>query len=400
MHGLQTSGNYFELRKQHAFALNKAESIVRAAETAGRAMSETEQADFDLAMSAVRSLAPQLKAKEALNTVRVTDGSVVIDGKRHYHTETRRILSQEYAEAFYTYVRSGGKQITAALSEGAGGPEGGFIVPLQVEQEVVPLAPPDEGVRSVALVIPTVMDMKLPIKAGFGVTSAKAENAAFTETDPTLGQFTLSAFMAGNYQTVSWELMQDVPVFQQFVADDLITSQQIYEGAKYVTGSGTGEPQGLVGNVGSGVTEEPDAGGNLVSLSGILDLIGTLKTMYHKDAKFLMQRATSVIIRKAQVQANLFEPAWVRVGDKDFLYGYEVVYDSNMPAAARGAAPVLFGSFKSGYIIGDRGGSGINIKILDQPAALNGQLILLGYRRTDGRVRRSEAIQQYNVAAS
>jgi HK97 family phage major capsid protein len=78
---------------------------------------------------------------------------------------------------------------------------------------------------------------------------------------------------------------------------------------------------------------------------------------------------------------------------KDRLHGIEVAYSSSMPAIAAGATPVLFGDFKSGYIIGDRGGSGINVKILDQPLATAGQVILLFYRRSDGRVRRSEAIQ-------
>lgn len=152
--------------------------------------------------------------------------------------------------------------------------------------------------------------------------------------------------------------------------------------------------------MGTGTTEEPDANGNLVSISGILDLIATLKSTYHPNASFLMTRATSVIIRKAQVQANLFEPAWTRVGKQDYLFGYPVFFSASMPTAARSATPVLFGDFKLGYTIGDRGGAGINVKVLDQPLATQGQLQLLTYRRTDGRVRRSEAIQSYNVAAS
>jgi HK97 family phage major capsid protein len=172
------------------------------------------------------------------------------------------------------------------------------------------------------------------------------------------------------------------------------------EEALYVTGTGTGQAQGLIGNVGAGVTEEPDAQGNLVSINGTLDILAALKSVYHPGASWLMSRATSVILRKAQAQANLFEPVWTRVGAQDFLHGYPVFYSSSMPTAARGVAPILFGDFKRGYVIGDRGGSGINVKVLDQPLAQQGQIVLLAYRRTDGRVRRSEAIQQYNVAAS
>lgn len=107
----------------------------------------------------------------------------------------------------------------------------------------------------------------------------------------------------------------------------------------------------------------------------------------------MMQRATGVLLRKAQKQANLFEPVFTRSNGQDFLHGYPVTYSTAMPAVAASATPVLFGNFKLGYVIGDRGGSGINVKVLDQPLATQGQIILLAYRRTDGRVRRSEAIQ-------
>ena len=206
--------------------------------------------------------------------------------------------------------------------------------------------------------------------------------------------------MNGIQETISWELAQDVPAFQQFAVTDMLLACQMREESLYVSGSGTAQAQGLIGNVGPGVTEEPDANGNLVSINGTLDLLATLNAVYHPNASFLMTRATSIILRKAQPQANLFEPCWTRVGSQDYLHGYPVEYSAFVPAAARGACPVLFGDFKMGYIIGDRGGSGINVKVLDQPLATQGQIVLLAYRRTDGRVRRSEAIQSYNVAAS
>jgi HK97 family phage major capsid protein len=113
-----------------------------------------------------------------------------------------------------------------------------------------------------------------------------------------------------------------------------------------------------------------------------------------------MSRPTSIIIRKAQVGANLFNPAWTRVGTQDFLHGFPVAYSAEMPAAIRGNCPAVFGDFKRGYVIGDRGGSGINVKVLDQPKAAQGILTLLTYRRTDGRVRLAEALQGYTIAAS
>jgi len=113
-----------------------------------------------------------------------------------------------------------------------------------------------------------------------------------------------------------------------------------------------------------------------------------------------MSRATSIVLRKAQTQSNLFAPAWTRENGQDYLWGFPVAYSNYMPSATRGNTPILFGDFKQGYVIGDRGGSGINIKVLDQPKATSGILVLLAYRRVDGRVRRSEAVQSYVIAAS
>jgi HK97 family phage major capsid protein len=137
-----------------------------------------------------------------------------------------------------------------------------------------------------------------------------------------------------------------------------------------------------------------------VSISGILDLIGSLSATYLLNASFLMSRATSIVIRKAQVQSNLFFPAFTTVNGQDYLFGHPVYYSASMPTAARGACPVLFGDVRKAYVIGDRGGSAVRLKVVDQMWATAGTVGLIGYRRTDGRVRRSEAIQSYNVSAS
>jgi HK97 family phage major capsid protein len=397
-----------ELRAQHRHALAKAENIVQTAESTGRELSKAEEQDFNMAMAAVAALAPKIAASEKNNTIftHFKNGHLVPAGAGAGENGARRfakpepvVFSAAYADDFFAWVASGGKAMGAALYEGSSG-AGGFAVPVIVSDQIVPLAPSEMGVRTLASVIPTVSDILIPQKGSFGTASSKAENAVFVESDPTLSQIKLSAYMNGIQETISWELAQDVPSFQQFAVTDMLLATQMREEGLYVSGTGTGQAQGLIGNVGAGISVDPDALGNLVSINGTLDLTGTLNAIYHPNASFLMARTTSIIIRKAQTTANLFEPVWTRVGKQDFLHGYPVVYSASMPPAARGGAPILFGDFAQGYVIGDRGGSGVNVKILDQPLAQQGQIVLLAYRRTDGRVRRSEAIQQYNITAS
>jgi HK97 family phage major capsid protein len=397
--------NLQELVKERQGHIESADKMLRVAENSGRELSTYESQQIDSSMKAVETLNVKIRAIQSNNTVlknfpsmaNLADAGRV--GRSRFGKEPKKVFSEDYGNAFYELIQSAGTKVDAALYEGADG-SGGYAVPVIVDDQIVPLAPQEMAVRRLAMVIPTVSDIKIPQKASFGTTTAKAELASFGENEPTLTQITLSAFMAGNVEEVSWELAQDVPAFQAFCVDDLVLAQQMYEENLYVNGTGSGQAQGLIGNVGAGVWEEPDSNGNLVTVNGTLDILSKLNAVYHPGASFLMSRATSIILRKAQAQANLFNPIWTRVGTQDYLHGYPVEYSAYMPTAARGAAPLLFGDFKRGYVIGDRGGSGINVKVLDQPLATQGILVLLAYRRTDGRVRRSEAIQQYNISAS
>lgn len=393
----------FELKQQRKFALDKAEAIIAASESAKVELTPNQSAEVDYCMTAVHALNTQITSIEKTATIRgmmSPNGTLLTDGPRTAQRGPEGIqLSEDYPTAFHDYISSAGKRLDAALYEGSNS-AGGFAVPIVVDNQIVPLAPQEMAIRQLATVIPTTSDIKIPTKASFSVAAAKAELDSFGGTAPTLGQLTLSAFMAGEALDTSWELAQDVPVFQQFLVDDMVTAQQLFEEAWYMSGTGTGQPQGLIGNVGAGITAEPDSSGNLVTIAGTLDMLGKLNAVYHKGASWLMSRPTSILIRKAQVAANLFEPVWTRTGTQDFLHGYPVAYSQFAPVAARGNTPVMFGDFKRGYVIGDRGGSGINVKVLDQPKAAQGILTLLTYRRTDGRVRLSEAIQGYTIAAS
>ena len=202
-------------------------------------------------------------------------GIKLTDGGSVPATRGQRSMSGEYGEAFLAFVRSGGKQASSALSEGfdalfggfalpafqatlnEGTPsQGGYVVPVVTDDQIVPLGMPDLGVRSLARVIATENDIKIPSQSSFSTAGIKLESGdtahQFTESNPTLAQFTLSAYMAGLTHTVSWELLQDVSTFQTFAVSDLLNAIDILEDGFFVSGTGTNQPQGLLGNVGTG----------------------------------------------------------------------------------------------------------------------------------------------------
>lgn len=387
---------------------DEASAIQARATSENRDMTAAENAAYNAKAGRALFLEDSVRATTGRNTLvsalggdfsKLLSGSgvgAVSDAPRN---APQKVLSADYAEAFREYIGSNGHKISAALYEGANN-AGGFTVPVTVEGQVIPLAPSDMGVRSIASVIPTTQELKLPQATTISTAAIKAEGDGtgsnlFQESEPVLAQITLSAFMAGVLHQISWELAQDVPSFQQFAVGDMLLAQSLFEENLYVNGTGTGQAQGIIGNTGAGVTGVLVGSDNYASelLAATFDVQSALKTAYHQNAGWLMSRATATVIKKQQSQTNLFTPVWTRENGKDYLHGYPVTFSTAMPAIAAAATPVIFGDFSLGYVIGDRGGSGINVKILDQPKALEGILQLIAFRRTDGRVRRSEALQ-------
>ncbi len=305
-----------ELKQRHSTVISKADAILSGADKARRALTKSEENDVDSALAEANDLSNRVSVATRREAVRSIAPIAA-------PTE-RRVLSRGYLDAFCGWVRSGCTGTEAALYEGSS-PSGGFAVPSTVLGQVVQLAPQDAAVRRLATVIPTDLDLKFPIQTANGTAALKAESGAsvnvFTGSDPSLGQFTLSAFMTGTANIVSLELAQDVPSFQTFLNQDVATDVLAVEENLFLSGSGFGQAQGMIGNVGAGVTEEPDANGNLISINGTFDILDQLKASYHANASWLMQRATSILIRKAQATSNLFEPVFTRSNGQDYLHG-------------------------------------------------------------------------------
>jgi HK97 family phage major capsid protein len=171
--------------------------------------------------------------------------------------------------------------------------------------------------------------------------------------------------MAGALRLVSWELMQDVEMFSQFVIGDLLASQRLLEGSLLASGSGSGEAQGVFGNTGTGTGSPYELTGastdGQLLLNSLFDVTATLKGTYQAGASWILSRATGLAIRKAQMQTNAFyQVATTDPDGTERILGKPVHFDVSAPALptanTSGVLPILYGDFKAGYIIGVRGG--------------------------------------------
>lgn len=310
----------------------------------------------------------------------------------------KKVLSAEYSKAFWNAIQT--RNFTnAALGEGGTAADGSYLVPTQTDPTIPALAVIEASARKLSLVMPTEMDIKLPYQSAKTVAAAKAESNnsgtnPFATNVPQFNTTTLTAYMAGDSVSVSWELLQDVGALAAFVTADLNRAVFNYEEDKFVNGSGTGEPLGYI----NGATAATSAA---LSIDAVLDLTGDLRQAYYANASFLAHRQTIIALYKAQIAASQFQQFITYDNEGNCrLLGFPVFFSSQMPvysASPSVSGKLLFGDFKAGWVIGDRGGSEIRAKILDQVAALNGQTVILGYRRTDQRCRIQEAVQSMTI---
>jgi HK97 family phage major capsid protein len=403
-----------ELQTQRKHALDAAESIVESCQVFKRDMDKNEKQKFDTHMKTVEDLDVKIQAAESqskpksvaelrawANSVPRDPALQPINIRAVHEPLMPKKFSPEYFKAFHAKFGNNGAPLTAALYEGAG--TGGYAVPITVDTYIAPLAPTASDIRAISTVIETTKNILLPTTAptGLPTTVQTAELAAFAQSTPSLGQTELQAYKNALLAPVSLELAEDVVGLETWMRAVVEAALLEQEDTLFTSGSGSGAPQGLVGNVGAGITAEPDGGGNLVSFAGLSALMGAVKPKYlTNNAAWLLSQGTAIVVRAALAYSNA-SWAWTRdANGVDRLFGFRVAYSASLPSASRGNAPILFGNFKMGYVIADRGGPGVRLQVLDQMFGTNGTLYWLLSRRTDARIWVQEAIQQYNIAAS
>ena len=377
--------------------LNAQEAILNAAQENKAKLTAAQEEQFQNATNEINSIDQTLARMAAIEKGKK---EVAAPSNTPFVPKTSKsgkvvVLSSEYSDAFYGSFKN--RQFTnAALGEG-GTQDGGYLVPSVVDGQIIPLAPLEASLRKLALVIPTTVTQKLPAQLTKSAAASKAESRsadhAFSSTNPTFTSVTLDAFMSGAYVPVTIELSQDVPALAPFLTADLSRGVNNYEEDVFVNGSGSGEPQGILNGADAGLT------GHL-TLDNSLDFTGVLNSSYYSAAQWLMNRKTGIAIRKIQADANQYNQYWVSVNGVDYFHGFKVNYSAAMPVYA--ASPltngaICFGSFAEAMVIGDRGGAALQIVTDNLTQLENGVIRVYGYRRTDSRVRVSEAVKVWTI---
>jgi HK97 family phage major capsid protein len=359
--------------------------------------SETAAAKAEAAVKA------QVDAQLAAKLKEFNDAAVKAGRPALFQTEQTNDAAKADAakaeSAWMRYFRSGdrsGVQLSdaakATMNEGTAA-QGGFLVPIKYSNEVVKPILEGSLIRQAGARVISVdgtTAFKVPTLTNTSRAVLTAESAAFNQNEPTLGEVEFAPYKYTRLSKVTDELLNDsrIDTFGQIVAPDAANAFILGENADFTTGSGSGQPQGIVTGASLGVTAAAVAA---ITTDELIDLYHSLSYLYRTRAVWMMNDATLKLIRKLKDSTNqyIWQPG-LQAGQPDTLLGRPVFVNNNMAVPATGVRSVLFGDF-SYYWISDF--AQLEMRRLDELYAGTGEVGFRWYKRYDGRMMLPSAVR-------
>lgn len=337
--------------------------------------------------------------------------------------------TRDYKSAFDSYLRRDieamGPQDRKTLQEGVDD-AGGFLAPVDWRAEMIKRTAARPNVRANATVMTTSRDsVRLPkvIYAGdYRYTSGVRMKwvgeipSSATEhrvTDPVFGAELVQIYTAMASLPITLDLLEDSAFgIEEYIIQVLAEAYDLGEEAVWISGTGVGQPQGILthpqilvdsGESGDGMRVASGAAA-AVTGDGLIDLAMELPEQYDMNAKwYLNKKSTEKAIRtlKDATGDNYLWPVTHQVGQLGpaglSLLGYPVIRSPFLPNVGAGNNPILFGDMRA-YRIVDR--IGLSIQRLREVYAETNLVVYLARKRVGGKMLEPFKLKVQNVATS
>lgn len=324
--------------------------------------------------------------------------------------------AREHKAAFDAYVRRGDSAAlreleVKALSAGSG-PDGGYLVPAEVEHAIGRRLAAISPIRSLASVrVVSANVYKKPFMTSGPAVGWVGETDARPQTNsPVLDELNFPVMELYAMPAATPTLLDDAAVnIDEWIASEVELAFATQEGSAFVTGDGVNKPKGFlsyttvandswqwskIGYIATG------AAGNWPASNPsdvLVDLIYSLKAGYRQNGVFVMNRKTQSAIRKFKDTTGqyLWQPP-AQAGGRASLLTFPVIESEDMPDIGTDALAIAFGDFVRGYLVVDRAG----VSVLRDPYSAKPYVLFYTTKRVGGGVQDFDAIKLLKFAAS
>jgi len=323
--------------------------------------------------------------------------------------------AREHKDKFLGWVRKGGGEdalrgfeVQAGMST-VSDPDGGYLVPIEIDKNIERLAVDAVAMRRLARVVTKKGEYSKPLSKGGATGGWVTELATRTETDtPELTLF--SPPMAEIYALpeVTQKLldMSDFDV-QGWLIEEISDVFIATEGTGFITGDGVGKVKGIIDDSLMVANASWEYGKTGYITSGHASLLNnadklftlqhSLKPAYRQNGTWLMNENTLEVIRKLKDgDGNYIWRPGLEAGSPDILLGKPVEVDDNMPDIGADEYPVSFGNWTRAYTIVDHVSG---VRLLRDPYTKKGFVKLYTTKFLAGGISNYEALKFLKIEA-
>lgn len=326
-------------------------------------------------------------------------------------------LNAEHKAAWLKWVRKGDDAGLADIEHKAmnvGTPaDGGYAVPIQQDRDIMRLLTDLSPMRQVCRVMTVgTEDYRKLVNLGGTASGWVGETDERPATAvPQLAQITPSFGEIYANPEVTQKALDDIFFnVESELAADISESFSVLEGKAFLSGTGTGQPKGLLTVKTSTEADFARAFGTVQHIATgvadnfpakdpadiLIDLIYSMKAGYRTGAQFMVNSMTLATMRKwKDGQGNyIWQPA-MQNGQPGSIFGYGYVTNEDMPSVGAGAIPVIFGNFQQAYIIFDR----VGIRSLRDPYTHKPFVGFYTTKRVGSMIANTQAVKFLKCAA-
>ena len=293
----------------------------------------------------------QRQATMEKNFAQPTTQPVLNNPQNNLEVKTGR-ASEEYKKAALNLIRNKFQEPLNVMKEGVA-TDGGYLVPTEWDNRLIDTLDEENIMRKLGTSITTSGEHEITIAATKPAAAWLSEGTTLTFGNATFNQKTLKAYKLAVGVQVTNELLADSMFnLETYILDQFGRAISNAEEDKFINGTGTNQPSGILNDAEIGVTATSTTA---ITSDEIINLVYSLKRPYRKNASFIVNDATLAAVRKLKdtTQNYLWQPSYAQ-GEPDRLLGYPIFTSAYMPTIEAEAKVIIFGDI-SYYNIGDRG---------------------------------------------
>jgi HK97 family phage major capsid protein len=254
---------------------------------------------------------------------------------------------------------------------------GGVLVPFQLDPTVIiTSAGSRNDIRMIARSVVATTNVWNGVSSGAASWSWDAEGVQVSDDTTTFGQPVVPNYKAAGFIPISIEALQDEANVTQEVARILAFGKDTLEAAAFATGSGVGQPTGIVTAL---VASSPSiiqtsTTTDTFAAADIYKVDGALPARYRRGASWLANRKTFNLVRQFDTSGGA--QMWERIGADvpPQLVGRGAYESEDMDGTINAGAEnymAAYGDF-SNYVIADR--IGFSVEFIPHLFGANGRL--------------------------